>query len=79
MNGFKINDDEIGLKKMNKILGVNIFTGEMNCEIDINRDWFKDIEKIYDTKDLDTLEKFKTKSINLKDMDRDIFKIINLL
>ena len=76
---FKINDDEIGLKKMNKILGVNIFTGEMNCEIDINRDWFKDIEKIYDTKDLDTLEKFKTKSINLKDMDRDIFKIINLL
>ena len=51
----------------------------MNCEIDINRDWFKDIEKVHNIKDLDTLEKFKIKSINLKDIDRDIFKIINLL
>ena len=76
---FKINDDEIGLKKINKILGISIFTGEMNCEIDINRDWFKDIEKVHNIKDLDTLEKFKIKSINLKDIDRDIFKIINLL
>ena len=76
---FKINDDEIGLKKINKILGISIFTGEMNCEIDINRDWFKDIEKVHNIKDLHTLEKFKIKSINLKDIDRDIFKIINLL
>lgn len=76
---FKINDNEIGLKKITKILGVNIFNGEMNCEIDINRDWFKDVDETYNIKDLDTLEKLKVKLINLKDMNRDILKIINLL
>lgn len=76
---FKIDEDEINLKKISKKLGVNIFTGEMNCEIDTNRNWINDIKYIQHVKDIDNLIEFKRKTITLEYIDRDIFKIINLL
>ena len=76
---FKIDEDEINLKKISKKLGVNIFTGEMNCEIDTNRNWINDIKYIQHVKDIDNLIEFKRKTITLEHIDRDIFKIINLL
>ena len=76
---FKIDETDIKLKKITKFLGVSIFTGETNCEIDIDRCWGYDIEECCDMKDLRTLEELKVKSFNIDDISKEIIKIINLI
>ena len=76
---FKIDETDIKLKKITKFLGVSIFTGETNCEIDIDRCWGYDIEECCDMKDLCTLEELKVKSFNIDDISKEIIKIINLI
>lgn len=76
---FKINESDIELKKVTKVLGVSIFTGETDCEIDMDRCWGNDIEECYDMKDLCTLEELKVKAFNIDDIREDIVKIINLI
>ena len=76
---FKINESDIELKKITKVLGVSIFTGETNCEIDEGRSWRKDIVEYCDLKDLSTLENLKSKMFNIDSIKDEIAKIINLI
>ena len=76
---FEIDESDIKLKKITKLLGVSIFTGETDCEIDMDRCWGNDIEECYDIKDLCTLEELKVKAFNIDDIREDIIKIINLI
>ena len=76
---FKINESDIELKKITKVLGVSIFTGETNCEIDEGRSWRKDIVEYCDLKDLSTLENLKSKMFNIDSSKDEIAKIINLI
>ena len=76
---FKINESDIELKKIAKVLGVSIFTGETNCEIDEGRSWRKDIVGYCDLKDLSTLENLKPKMFNIDSIKDEIAKIINLI
>ena len=76
---FKINESDIELKKITKVLGVSIFTGETNCEIDEGRSWRKDIVGYCDLKDLSTLENLKPKMFNIDSIKDEIAKIINLI
>ena len=76
---FKINEADIELKRITKVLGVSVFTGETNCEIDEGRSWRKDIEECYDIKDLFTLEELKTKMFNIDNIKEEVSRIINLI
>ena len=76
---FKINEADIELKRITKVLGVSVFTGETNCEIDEGRSWRKDIEECCDIKDLFTLEELKTKMFNIDNIKEEVSRIINLL
>ena len=76
---FKINEADIELKRITKVLGVSVFTGETNCEIDEGRSWRKDIEECCDIKDLFTLEELKTKMFNIDNIKEEVSRIINLI
>lgn len=76
---FKINEADIELKKITKVLGVSIFIGETNSEIDEGRSWRKDIEECYDIKDLFTLEELKSKMLNIDNIKEEVSRIINLI
>ena len=76
---FKINEADIELKRITKVLGVSVFTGETNCEIDEGRSWRKDVEECYDIKDLSTLEELKTKMFNIDNIKEEVSRIINLI
>ena len=76
---FKINEADIELKRITKVLGVSVFTGETNCEIDEGRSWRKDIEECCDIKDLFTREELKTKMFNIDNIKEEVSRIINLI
>lgn len=76
---FKIDETDIGLNEIKKILGVKIFVGETECEIDTKRDWIGTIDTNRNIENLCSLEELKIKTMNDEKIKKDIYTTLNLL